>query len=85
LAFSRARNRARKLYETECAERGVEVDNQFLTNLRLHDMRREATSRFLEDKKLEIIEVMSITGHKDVRMLDLYTKLRAERIAKKLD
>lgn len=84
LAFSRARNRARKLYETECAERGVEVDNQFLTNLRLHDMRREATSRFLEDKKLEIIEVMSITGHKDIRMLDLYTKLRAERIAKKL-
>jgi integrase len=84
LAFIRARKRARGIYEAECKENGIEVDDEFLMNLRLHDMRREATSRLLEDKKLEIIEVMSVTGHKDARMLDLYTKLRAERIAKKL-
>lgn len=84
LAFARARNRARRVYEVECLEQGLKIDDEFLKNLRLHDMRREATSRFLEDKKLEIIEVMAITGHKDIRMLDSYTHLRAERIAKKL-
>jgi integrase len=84
-AFGRALRRARKLYEEECIKEGIEPDAKFLTNLRLHDMRREATSRLLEDKNLEVMEVMAITGHKDIRMLDIYTKLRAKRIAKKLD
>ena len=44
----------------------------FLVNFRLHDLRHEATSRFFE-KKLNLMEVVSITGHKTLQMLKRYT------------
>lgn len=52
-------------------------------NLNFHDLRYEATSRFFE-KGLNVMEVAAITGHKDLRMLQRYTHLRAEDLAKKL-
>ena len=54
-----------------------------LIDLRFHDLRHEATSRFYE-KGLNVMEVAAITGHKDLRMLQRYTHLRAEDLAKKL-
>jgi len=54
-----------------------------LDDLRFHDLRHEATSRFFE-KGLNVMEVATITGHKDLRMLQRYTHLRAEDLAKKL-
>ena len=48
-------------------------------DLRFHDLRREAISRFFE-KGLSIPEVALISGHKDVRMLFRYTHLKAEDI-----
>lgn len=54
-----------------------------IENLRFHDLRHEATSRFFE-KGLNIMEVSSITGHKDLAMLKRYTHLKAEDLAKKL-
>jgi integrase len=54
-----------------------------ITDLRFHDLRHEATSRFFE-KGLNVMEVAAITGHKDLRMLQRYTHLRAEDLAKKL-
>lgn len=84
-AFMRAVRRARKQYEEECKEAGTKPDPYFLTNLRLHDARHEATSRLFEDKKLESATVRAITGHKDSRQLARYTHLQAERIAKLLD
>ena len=54
-----------------------------LSDLRFHDLRHEATSRFFE-KGLNVMEVAAITGHKDLRMLQRYTHLRAEDLAKKL-
>ena len=54
-----------------------------LTDLRFHDLRHEATSRLFE-RGLDIMEVASITGHKDLRMLRRYTHLRAEDLARKL-
>ena len=54
-----------------------------IEDLNFHDLRHEATSRFFE-KGLNVIEVASITGHKDPRMLQRYTHLRAEDLAKKL-
>jgi integrase len=44
-------------------------DAEFLTGLRLHDMRHEATSRLVEDKNLQMPEVMAVTGHKDIRSM----------------
>ena len=54
-----------------------------INDLRFHDLRHEATTRLFE-KGLNIMEVASITGHKDLRMLRRYTHLKAEDLAIKL-
>lgn len=53
-------------------------------DLRLHDLRHEATSRLFE-KGLSIMEAASVTGHKTLSQLKRYTHLRPEAIADKLD
>ena len=55
-----------------------------IIDLRFHDLRHEATSRFFE-KGLIVMEVAAITGHKDLRMLQQYTHLRAEDLVRKLE
>jgi integrase len=54
-----------------------------LENLRFHDLRHEAISRFFE-KGLNVPEVALISGHRDPRMLFRYTHPRAEDVAAKL-
>jgi integrase len=54
-----------------------------LGNLRFHDLRHEATSRFFE-RGLNMMEVSAITGHKTLQMLKRYTHLRAEDLAARL-
>ena len=54
-----------------------------IEDLRFHDLRHKATSGFLE-RGLKVMEVASITGHKDLRMLQRYTHLQVEDLAKKL-
>lgn len=54
-----------------------------LDDLRFHDLRHEAISRFFENG-LSITEVALISGHKDPRMLMRYTHLKAEDVALKL-
>ena len=54
-----------------------------LEDLHFHDLRHEATTRLFE-QGLNIMEVSSITGHRDLQMLRRYTHLRAEDLAKKL-
>ena len=66
----------RGLWSRACKRANIE-------NLHFHDLRHEATSRFFE-KGLNVMEVAAITGHKDLRMLQRYTHLRAEDLAKKL-
>jgi len=56
---------------------------QVIDDLRFHDLRHEAISRFFE-RGLSIAEVALISGHKDPRILFRYTHLRAEDVAKKL-
>lgn len=55
-----------------------------IDGLRFHDLRHEATSRLFE-MGLEIMEVASITGHKDIRMLQRYTHMSTEKLAKKIN
>ena len=55
-----------------------------LSDLRFHDLRHEAISRFFE-LGLNIPEVAVISGHKDPRMLFRYTHLRAESLIPKLE
>lgn len=55
-----------------------------LVDLRFHDLRHEATSRFFE-MELNVPEVALITGHRDSRMPFRYTHLKPENMAMKLD
>lgn len=52
-------------------------------DLRFHDLRHEAVSRFFE-MGLSVPEVASISGHRDPRMLMRYTHLRPEAVAERL-
>ena len=84
VAFRRSLHRAREKYVLECEEIGVVPDPKFLTDLRLHDLRHEATSRLFELGCFDAVMVSAITGHKDMRQLKKYTHPRAEDLAKKL-
>ena len=52
-------------------------------DLRFHDLRHEATSRFVE-AGLSDQQVSSITGHKSMQMLRRYTHLRSEDLVSKI-
>ena len=54
-----------------------------LTDLRLHDLRHEAVSRFFE-LGLTVPEVAMISGHREPRMLCRYTHLQPEQVSLKL-
>lgn len=54
-----------------------------IEDLRFHDLRHEALSRFFE-MGLSVPEVQAISGHKDVATLLKYTHPKAEDIARKL-
>jgi len=69
---------------SQAFERACAPHRANIVDLRFHDMRHEATSRFFE-KGLNVMEVAAITGHKTLEMLKRYTHLRAEDLAKKLD
>ena len=49
-----------------------------ITDLRLHDLRHQAVSRFFE-MVMSVPEVALISGHKDVRQLFRYTHLSPSR------
>lgn len=81
-AFERAVSRARKGYLQECVQKRQRPDARYLTDLRFHDLRHEATSRLAEIFPLH--ELTKITGHMDPRMLMRYYHPRAEDLAKRL-
>lgn len=58
-------------------------DRAKLENFHFHDLRHEAVSRLFE-KGLNQMEVSSVSGHKDLRMLKRYTHLDASKLAAKL-
>lgn len=53
-----------------------------IEDFHFHDLRHEGTSRLAE--KLQLHELMKVTGHEDTRMLARYYHPRAEDLAKKL-
>ena len=52
-------------------------------DLKFHDLRHEAVSRFFE-LGLNIIEVSTISGHKELSMLKRYTHLNADSLVSRL-
>jgi len=81
--FAQACRTGKAQYTRDCAAQAREPDKDFLNDLRFHDLRHEATTRFFE-LGLGLMEVAAITGHKTLSMLKRYTHLRPEDLAKKL-
>ena len=52
-------------------------------DLRFHDLRHEAVTRLLE-RGWNVIEVATVSGHKELRMLQRYSHLRAEDLVSRL-
>lgn len=55
-----------------------------LDDLRLHDLRHEATSRLVECGLFELAEVMKITGHKTLAAFGIYMHIQAEKLADRM-
>ncbi len=60
----------------------IEADDRVMLDLHFHDLRHEATSRLAE--KLQMHELMKVTGHKSSEMLARYYHPRASELAQKL-
>ena len=54
-----------------------------IRDLRIHDLRHEATSRFA-DRGMDVLRIAAITGHSSMQMLKRYTHFRASDLAKEL-
>jgi integrase len=60
------------------------LERSRIDDLRFHDLRHEAVSRFFE-KGLNVMEVASISGHKTLQMLKRYTHMQVDSILTKID
>lgn len=59
-------------------------DRVGIPNMRLHDMRHEATSRLAVKLNGDVMALSAITGHETLQMLKRYTHLKAEELAKRI-
>lgn len=82
-AWTRARRRARARYEADCKARGAVVDPRRFVDLRIHDLRHEATSRLA--LVLPVPALASITGHRDLRSLRRYYNPTTAELAAQID
>lgn len=82
-SWKRAIARAKRNYVAECRKTEKILHNAFLEDFRFHDLRHEATSRLFESG-LELMEVAAVTRHKDLSMLQRYTHLNAQKLARKM-
>ena len=55
-----------------------------ITNFTFHDLRHEALSRLAERGDLSVLELSAISGHKTLRLVQLYVQLHASQLAAKL-
>ena len=53
-------------------------------DLRFHDLRHHATALFYERTNMTDLEIASITGHRNLRMLQRYANLRASHLVTKM-
>lgn len=81
-AFVRSVQRARKQYLKECKKSRRRPDEQFLLDVRLHDLRHESASRFAQ--VLQAHELAGVMGHATMQMLMRYYNPTAKELAAKL-
>lgn len=81
-AFARARDRARRQYETLCHRHGRRPVRAYFVDLRLHDLRHEATTILSDVYPAHALA--KVTGHRDTRMLLRYYNPRGRDLAQQL-
>lgn len=77
--FNLTKWRITKGWREACAEIGVDYHD-----LHIHDLRHEAISKLFENPRLNVMEIIGVTGHKTLEMAKRYTHLRPSNIADKL-
>ena len=81
-AFARARDRARRQYEALCKQHGRRPVRAYFVDLRLHDLRHEATTMLSDVYPAHALA--KVTGHRDTRMLMRYYNPRGRDLAQQL-
>lgn len=81
-AFARARKRARRDYEALCVKYGRRPHPDYFRDLRLHDLRHEATSTLAPIFALH--ELAAVTGQRDTRMVMRYYHPTGRELALKI-
>ncbi len=84
-AFPRACERACEHVHEHMSGKKKKCRCKGIEGLRFHDLRHEATSRFIESGLFTDVEVASITGHKTLQMLKRYAHMRPSDLAKRLN
>lgn len=82
--FKATVRRAQVLYREACAKGAVEPSSRFLVDVRLHDLRHHAVTSWADSGVLSVAELMTISGHKTMKMLTRYIHLQPTAVAVKL-
>lgn len=64
-------------FKTACSRANLE-------DFRWHDLRHESLSRLAERGDLSVLELSAISGHKTLRLVQMYVQLHASQLAAKL-
>ena len=57
-----------------------------IRDAKFHDLRRQALTNFMKDKKLSVAETMYISGHSDPKMLlKTYNNLKLLDVSKRMN
>ena len=70
--WQRLLRRGKRIYADDCKVDGKKPDPRILENLRFHDLRHHATTE-LFSRGLNAFEVASMTGHRSMQSLKVYT------------
>lgn len=81
-AFARARERARQRYEALCRKHGRRPVQAYFIDLRLHDLRHEATTVLSDVYPAH--KLAKVTGHHDSKMLMRYYHPHGRDLAQEL-
>jgi integrase len=65
------------VFATACKRAGI-------MDFRWHDLRHEALSRLAERGDLSVLELSAISGHKTLRLVQMYVQMHATTLAQKL-
>ena len=84
LAFRRLVGRAHRRYTKDCQRSGTSADPKFMANLRLHDLRHSAVTRWARTGKLTMLELAAVSGHRGLVSLKRYSHLASDQVAAKL-